>query len=210
MDSFAANFIKSHSLDATGTITATSTYSCPVCTKTLDRSTGDNIPDGIFIYDCPDHHGYFFPTGQLVAFKKAQQMKIEYHKLWHIPMPNVGSILLAGITLLLLSGGLAVTFTELQNKQNTQSQAQQILIDHAVYFTVDRTTLITATTGIDAPVTVHIPAFNNFVARMKTVDNRTHQLTIQNLDAGIYPYFFTIEVSKKEIQSETFTFTIQP
>jgi len=209
MDSFAANFIKPNSIDATGTITAVSTYYCPVCTKPLTRSTGDNIPDGVFIFDCPLHHGYFFPTGQLAAFKKAQTAKISYHKLWHIPVPNVGSVLLAGLVLLILTGGLAVTYTGLRQKQTPQSQAQQILTGHAVYTASDHSAvLITATTSAEATVTIHIPALNNLTVPMISDDKRIHRLTIPTLQPGFYTYSFTITVSGKETQSEPFTFTI--
>lgn len=209
MDSFAANFIKLNNVDGTATITTASTYYCPVCTKPLIWTTGENIPDGVCVYDCPVHHGYFFPTGQLAAFKKAQQTKIEYHKLWHIPMPNVASILLGGLVLILLSGGLAVTLRGLEQRQTMESQAKQILVNHAVYSTADHTTiLITATTGLDALATVHVPALNNLTAPMQSGDHRTHQLTIQNVPVGTYRYFFTIEVSGKETLSDTFTFTV--
>lgn len=211
MDSFAANFIKSNSLDATATITAVSTYYCPVCTKPLTRTTGDNIPDGVFVYDCPAHHGYFFPTGQLAAFKKAQKTKIDYHKLWHVPMPNVRSVLLAGLVLLILTGGLAATFTGLQQKQTTQSQAQQILTGHAAYVSSDHSAiLITATTSDDAAVVLHIPALNNLTIPMITENHRTHRLTIPAIGSGIYTYSFTITVSGKETQSDIFTFTVRP
>ncbi len=210
MDSFAANFIKTAGIDrATAPTTAPPAYYCPVCTKKLARSTGDNIPDDVSVYECPNHHGYFFPAGQLAAFKKAQQAKIQYHKIWHVAMPNVGSILLASLVLLLLSGGLAVTFQGLQQQQNNRLQAKEILIDHAVYHAADYTTvLIAATTGVDAAVTVHIPSFQNFSHLMQTSDNRAHQLTIPNIPAGTYQYFFIINVSGKEIQSDVFIFTI--
>jgi Zn-finger nucleic acid-binding protein len=210
MDSFAANFIKITDIDSTAATTTPSVYYCPVCTKQLTRSTGDNIPDDVYIYVCPDNHGYFFPTGQLAAFKKAQQTKIEYHKLWHIAMPNVGSILLGSFILLLLSGGLAVTFQALQERQTIESQAKQILVNHAAYPSADHATvLITATTGTDASVTVHIPSFHNFSRLMQTSDNRTHELTIDNIPAGTYHYFFTVGVSGRETQSDIFTFTIR-
>jgi len=211
MDSFAANFIKPNSIDATGTITAVSTYYCPVCTKPLTRTTGDNIPDSVFVFDCPSHHGYFFPTGQLAAFKKAQAAKISYHKLWHIPMPNVGSILLAGLVLLILTGGLAATFTALQQKQTPQSQAQQIITGHAVYFATDHSAiLITATTSVEATVKIHIPLLNNLTVPMISDDHRTHRLTIPTMQNGLYTYSFTITVSGKETQSDIFTFTVRP
>lgn len=209
MNSFAANFVKLTSIDTTRVITSASTYYCPVCTKPLTRSTGDNIPDGVSVFDCPVHHGYFFPTGQLAAFKKAQQTKIEYHKLWHIPMSNVTSVLLGGLILLILTGGIAATFTALQQKQITQSQAQQILTGHAVYSATDHSAvLVTAATSVEATVTIHIPALDNLTVLMITEDHRIHRLTIPNIQSGFYIYYFTITVNEKETQSDIFTFTV--
>lgn len=214
MDSFAANFIKLSSKEL-GAVPATlsgQTFVCPVCTKSLVRATGENIPDGVWVYQCPQHHGYFFPTGQLAAFKNAQQTKIAYHKLWHIPMPSVASILLGGLVLLILSGGLAVTFTGLQQRQTTESQAKQILEHSAVYTAADGTTvLVTATTAVDATLTVHIPGLDNLTAPLSTTDKRTHQLTVIHVQPGTYQYYFTIvDNSGKETQSANFTFTVQP
>jgi hypothetical protein len=205
MESFAANFIKPNSIDRSETGRAASTYSCPICTKPLTRSTGENIPDSVFVYDCPSHHGYFFPTGQLAAFKEAQQVKIAYHRLWNIALPNVSSILLGSFLLLLITG---VTILSLQQKPTTESQAQQILTGHAAYSAADRSAvLISATTSVKATVTLHIPAFNNFNKPMQTGDNQTHQLTVGTIPAGTYQYFFTINVSGKETTSDTYTFT---
>lgn len=209
MDSFAANFIKIHTYDTIPTHPVSRTYHCPVCTAQLQRTSGNNVPDNVFVFDCPAHHGYFFPVGQLAAFKKAQKTKIDYHKLWNIPMPNISGILLSGLVLLLLSGGLVITFQGLQQRQTMESQAKEILITHDVYAT-PHTVLITATTGSDAAVTVHIPHFRNFSSPLESTDHRMHQLTIQNIAAGTYRYFFTIDVSGKEIQSDTFTFTVLP
>ncbi len=208
MESFAANFIKPNSIDSSGPSKAASTYYCPICTKPLTRSTGDNIPDTVFVYDCPSNHGYFFPTGQLALFKRAQQTKIAYHRLWNIALPNVNSILLGSFLLLLVTG---VTILGLQQKLTTGYRAQQILTGHAAYVAADHSAvLITATTSVKATVTLHIPAFNNFKKPMQTGDHQTHQLTIGALPAGTYQYFFTIDVSGKETQSEPYTFSVEP
>ncbi len=208
MDSFSANYIKTNTTAAPRAISLHATYYCPVCGKLLTRSSGDNVPDDVFIFDCPNDHGYFFPTGQLAAFKRAQQTKIEYHKLWHIPAPNVSSILLGSMLLLLLSGGLAITIRGIQQRQTVESQAKQILTGYAIYTVTDNSTvLVTATTNMNAALTVHIPALNNFTAPLQSQNNRTHQLTIPNVPAGTYRYFFTIRISGKEIESDTFIFT---
>lgn len=208
MDSFAANFIKPSSVDGEATATAVSAYFCPVCAVALVRTTGDNVPEGVFVFDCPNHHGYFFPTGQLAAFKKAQNAKISYHKLWHIPMPNVSAILLGGFILLVLTGGLAATLTNLNQQQTTEFQAQELLTGHAAYVSADKTSvLLTATTAADVVLTVHIPELNNFSTSMKSADAFTHSVTIPNIPAGTYQYYFVVKTKAGETTSEIFTFS---
>ena len=209
MDSFSANYIKLTTVRGpTPKPTQTSTYYCPICTADLTQSSGDNIPEDVVVYECPQHHGYFFPSGQLAAFKKAQQAKINYHKLWHIAMPNVNTILLGSLILLFLSGGLLITFQGVQQKQLMESQAKQILVTHNVYIADHTTVLITATTSVAAALTVHIPSLNNFSQPMQSNDSRTHMITIQQVPPGTYPYFFTITIAGHSVPSDTFTFTV--
>lgn len=214
MDSFSANFIKVPPEETASPWPSShlQAFYCPVCSKLLVRAAGENIPDSVYVYQCPNHHGYFFPTGQLATFKKAQQTKIAYHKLWHIPMPSVASILLGGMVFVILSGGLAITFLNLQQRQTMQSQAKQTLTGNAVYVASDhRSILVTATTGIEATLTLHIPTLNNFTALLTTTDHHMHQLTVPNIPAGTYPYYFTItDAAGKQTQSANFTFTIGP
>jgi Zn-finger nucleic acid-binding protein len=208
MDSFSANFIKLSSVHDTAKTSTPPPYYCPMCTADLVQSNGENIPDGVLVYECPQHHGYFFPAGQLAAFKKAQQAKINYHKYWHIAMPNVNTILLGSFLLLLLSGGLLVTFRGLTQQQTIESQAKQTLANHNVYIVNHTTVLITATTSSRATLTVHIPSLD-FSEHMLTTDNLTHQLTIPNVQIGTYHYYFTITIAGHSTTSDTFTFTVQ-
>lgn len=208
MNSFSANFILSPTEGSPAKTLINQNFSCPICQLTLTRATGDNIPDNIRAYECPEHHGYFFPSGELAAFKAAQQAKIAYHKLWNLPLPSVSSVLLAGILILVLAGGLTA-FQALQTNQVTTSQAQNLLANEHAYVVPDaHEVLITAQTDEDATLTVFIPSLNNFQENLTTRDNRTHMLVVQHVPAGTYSYFFSINIQGRKIPSDTFTFTM--
>ncbi len=203
MDSFAANFIK---LPAGGSPaekpSVQKTFSCPVCQKHLERATGENIPDHVMVYSCPDHHGYFFPAGQFAAFKQAQTAKISYHKLWNIPLPSVASVLLAGLLVL-------ITFTALTRPQTITTQAQQILSSQSVIVSKETSTiLVSVTTRQDAVVTIHIPSFENFSEELTTRDRRAHLLYVRDISAGEYDYTFTLVSGTKSSESEKFHFVM--
>lgn len=213
MESFAANFIKlaPSDLQRTGArlVHPEGARKCPVCQKALERATGENVPDTVWAYRCPENHGYFFPAGELAAFIKARVAKIEYHKVWNLPLPNVASVLLAGFLVLILTGGLLTGFRSVQNRQTTTSEAKDVLSsEHAYVIPQTREVLFTAQTQQDAVLTVHIPEFNNFEKILSSTDHRTHTLVARDIPTGSYRYYFTMEMNGKKIQSETFTFVM--
>lgn len=196
MDSFAANFIKLREEKTEGKRTK-GPFTCPVCQKELLRKTGDNIPDNISVYHCPENHGYFFPGGELAKFKAAQQAKIDYHKLWSLPLPSVASVLLAGLLLFVLVGAV-------QKYQQTTSQARTILTAHHVYkVTAQHEVLIETETAVDATVVLHIGSVST---PMTTTDHRTHLLLLPSVPVGTYTYYFTVIISGKSSDSDHFTF----
>lgn len=201
MDSFAANFIRlpkgdEHSKPAAGELT------CPVCTKRLIRATGDNIPDAVVVYRCAEGHGYFFPGGQLAAWKNAQTAKITYHKLWNIPLPSVASVLLAGLILFVLVGTL-------RERQITTSQAKELVkSQHAYMVPLSREVLIAVQTSTNAKVTIHIPQLS-LTAIMETDNQKTHQYLLERVAPGSYTYWFAVETpSGNTIESDHFQFTM--
>jgi hypothetical protein len=210
MDSFAANFIKLSDADSPELATMpVSTPTCPVCAKPLERATGENIPEQVHIYNCPDSHGYFFPAGQLAAFKKAQAVKIEYHKLWNVPLPSVKGVLLTGMIILVLTGGLVAGFIGLSNRQTTSSQAQGLLTSQYVRaLPTSKSVLFSAQTPYDADLTLHIPSLNNFEKAFVTMDHRTHSVIVTGIPPGTYRYYYVITINGEGIQSESYMFVM--
>jgi Zn-finger nucleic acid-binding protein len=209
MDSFAANFITLSGTDDQLPQDATipAALSCPVCEVHLEKANGENIPDTVTAYWCPHGHGYFFPAGQLAAFKSAQKAKIDYHKLWHIPLPNTASVLLGGLVVLILTGGFLATYMALQQKQVTTSQAQLILVGQKSYIS-GTSVLISATTSVDATLTLALPSLYATGQPMPSTDKRTHLILVPEVPPGHYTYYFTINVAGVETVSETFEFTM--
>ncbi len=194
MDSFAANFIKLSPYEMQEKIVPANpaTFVCPVCQTHLERALGENIPDSASVYTCPNHHGYFFPSGQLAAFKKAQKAKITYHKLWNLPLASVASVLLAGVAFFVISGAI-------RQPQEMRSQAQQVFTGQKAYIAEETdSVLFSATTSIDTTVTLHIPLFDNFSREMTTTNKRTHLLYVPDLPVGEYKYYFTMTAGERE------------
>ena len=212
LSSFAANFLKDVSIESESSAQHHSDTSglmllCPDCKIPLVLTHGDNIPNGVTAYRCPNNHGYFFPAGELAKFKTAQNAKLSYHKLWNIPLPSVASVLLAALAIVMIGSITAITLS-IQKKQTTVSQAQELLVSHQAFSPASGTIFIAATTSVPATVTVTIPSTKPAPILMESQDRTVHTTTVTTLPPGIYEYVFTISVNGKSTQTDRFSFTI--
>lgn len=209
MESFAANFIKLPEIEDSYSENSQPEHRiCPVCQTELKRTTGDNIPDHVMVYTCPSGHGYFFPAGQLSAWKHAQKAKINYFSNWHLPMPRISTILLAGLSFLVFAGGY-FAFTNLSQRQVTTSQASTVITNQKAYVSAEtKSVIMSATTSVEAKLTLHIPAMNEFTQELRTTDGRAHTLFIPNISPGPHTYYFEILVGTDKTTSEIFDFTM--
>lgn len=221
LSSFAANFLKDVSIQPESAAqhrsdTSGLTPLCPDCRIPLVLAHGDNIPNGVTAYRCPNNHGevpsgtshgYFFPAGELAKFKTAQNAKLSYHKLWNIPLPSVASILLATLAIVMIGSITAITIS-IQQKQTIVSQAQVLLVSHQAFSPASGTIFIAATTSDAATVTVSIPFANPDPILMESQNRTVHTTTVTTLPPGIYEYFFTISVNGKSTITDRFSFTI--
>lgn len=207
LDSFNANYLKTDDIERSFEPVhqkQTTHPVCPVCQSPLRRYTGENIPDNVRAWRCPNGDGYFFPQAELFAFKKAQEAKLNYFKLWNIPMPSVASVLLASIVFV-ISLGLVTTYLTYQSRQTTLILARELVrIQEA--FVSDHSATIAVTTTAKTTATIHI---GDFSQAMETKDQLLHTVFLTNLMTGTFEYYFTFMVEGREVRSDNYRFTIQ-
>lgn len=205
LESFDANYIKSVLGAVGGPVTQPLVpYHCPVCQKELERARGSNIPDSCIIFKCPNSHGYYFPEGQLAAWKQAQEIKISYHKTWNIPLVSVAAVLLASIFVL----GFYFSYQGIQPAQTSTQAKQSISLTHAYVQSNIRQVLISATSAEKTQLTLYIPQLNNFKGTMESKDGIVHTLLVKNVPAGTYEYYFTWVSDKATVSSDRYSFTM--
>ncbi len=210
LTTFDANYIKGSNIadeEATGREPLKAPRRCPVCQKFLARQTGENIPPDVLAFRCPTGHGYFFPKGELAKFKAAQEVKLEYHKRWQIPISSLAVTLLTGLFGIVLSVGLVVGVIEGQRVQTTRSQARGVIVSQNT-FVSGESAIITATTSEITSLTVTISGPQQLVQQMNTTDGTTHLLTLINLPSGTYTYIFSFVKNTATMRSETYSFSI--
>lgn len=211
IDGFDANYLKSDlftSASSRGSSPLDVTPFCPECGQALVPATEESIPRSVTAYQCPQGHGYLFPGNELVKFKEAQEAKLAYHRLWNIPLPNMKSVLLGSLGLV-MAIGLGITVFEMQKSRDIRSSAARVITSQtATVSTATRSVVFSAITGFQTAVVLHIDALNGFAQTMDTKDQAIHTLTVQDVPSGSYEYYFTVQHGGDLVRSETFVFTM--
>ncbi len=209
LDSFSANFIKAHEVKRNRNVKHGSKIpsipSCPICTKKLLLARSDSIPPNVAVWQCPDRHGYYFENGELLKFKIAQETKLNYFKLWNIPVSSITGFLLASFGFVLLSAGFAVTVVSINSRNRTTTEASEIITEqHAIVNSGDRSVLFLATTRTAGKVQLVIKPKYEHGIEMSSLDGNQHYARIPLLMPGKYSYYFVMQIGKETISSGTY------
>lgn len=212
IDGFDANYLKSDlftSASRTGSPPSDATPFCPECGAALIPATEESIPRSVTAYRCPRGHGYLFPGNELVKFKEAQEAKLAYHRLWNIPLPDMKSVLLGSLGLV-MAIGLGITVFEMQKSRDIRSSAARVITSQtASVSAATRSVVFSAITGFQTQVVLHIDALNGFAQTMETKDQTIHTLTVRDVPAGSYEYYFTVQHAGDLVRSETNVFEME-
>lgn len=67
---------------------------CPKDKKPLIQIRQQSLPQYVTLLQCNQCRGVFAYPDDLVEFKKAQKAKINYYKIWQIPLPSLQAVLI--------------------------------------------------------------------------------------------------------------------
>jgi len=102
------------------------TKHCPKDHHQLNLINNDPaIPKSVDLFQCPECQGVFTFPDDLLYFKKAQKVKIDFYKIWHKPLPALKSVILISF-LAISSFSILIGLSSIQQSQLTQSQADEI------------------------------------------------------------------------------------
>ena len=181
-------------------------FRCPECRERLERAHEDAMAPDILAWYCPTGHGYFFPRGNLRRFRMAQEARVTYHKLWNIPMPPIRSVLLATILLILgISAGSVIT--RIQQTQNVNTQARDILTYQKAIPSGGNSIIFLARTAAKTTMILRIDALA-LIKPLKTTDGLSHTILVTKPQSGTYQYYYLYEINGETIRSKTYLLTI--
>lgn len=85
-----------------------------------------SVPPSVTLLHCPLCFGVFAMPKDLLDFKKAQEAKVEYFKLWNIPLPNLKPVFIIASTIVVLTS-VVLGVNTLQRSPSYNSQASDVL-----------------------------------------------------------------------------------
>ncbi len=118
------------------------TLTCPHDKTLLEQMEHESVPMGVTVRHCPTCGGNWFPSGELKKFKKAQQVKLDYHKTWNIPLHSIYAILLPTLVLAVLVSGLIGGVISLNRQQSGFIQAEELISTPSVILIPNKAILV--------------------------------------------------------------------
>lgn len=195
-------------------ISSKGTNRCPKCGASLERYWGEAVPSDVYVLRCPDCSGTWFTKEELTKFKTAQVSKIDYFRTWKIPLSSLSSVLIPVALLIVLTGTILISVSQVQKSQYTQSLAKEILTAPSVINGTDgKSVTIVFTTRKNAKTELLINGYQGYVGvttlPISADPKETHQITLHDLDPGqIYFYRIHVITGEDAFYSEEYSFSL--
>lgn len=178
-------------------------FVCPCCKVMLQRLLGENIPNNLNVYACPRCFGNWFPKGELLRFKSAQESKLAFYKNWNIPLKSIYQILLPLLVLIFTAVSIPFTVRIVQTGIKERILASEVIKKMNIMATTDNGLLIffeTAKFVISEVVWEENNRINIYTVSQSPA--KFHQIKITSLEKGKeYKYKVIIYFNGKVIQS---------
>jgi hypothetical protein len=84
------------------------------------------VPGTVTLLRCSNCRSIYAAPNELVLFKKAQEAKVEYFKIWQKPLPSIRSVVVLSFVALVAVSALA-GFTVYTNRNTSQTQAEDVI-----------------------------------------------------------------------------------
>jgi hypothetical protein len=180
---------------------------CPKCGQTMSSIKDISVPETVTVFTCPNGHGDFFPKNQLLSFKKAQQAKIYYHKLWGIPMKSAFAVIIPLLIVVTAVATIPTVIKQLGTSQENRVKASDILTSPLITPISGTQVLISFSTKNPAKTSIRFTEGLNQTFPVSTSAQTTHLLNVDNLTSGtIYKYVIIVNINNKITTTDEYTF----
>lgn len=180
---------------------------CSKCGQTMSSIKDDSVPETVTVFTCPNNHGDFFPKGQLLNFKKAQQAKIYYHKLWGIPLKSAFAVMIPLVIVFTAITVIPTIIKQLGTSQESRVKADDILTGPSITPLSQTEVLIYFSTKSPAKAQIRFIEGLDKTFVVSQTPQTTHLFTVDGLTSGtLYKYIITLNINEKLTTTQEYTF----
>lgn len=170
------------------------------------------VPGDVTLLKCPKCRGIFTFPEDLIKFKKAQEVKVNYYKIWGIPLPSLQAVVVLSFVAF-ISATLFFRFLLFQQGALRPSQATD-LIKNIHFSTSGRYGFISFKTTVPLRSSIVITDPKTRVIVQKTISSKPvtlHFLTITDIPLSntLTYHIILIEDNGKQLTTEEKTLQIQ-
>lgn len=180
---------------------------CSKCNQTMSSIKDDSVPETVTVFTCPNNHGDFFPKNQLLSFKKAQQAKIYYHKLWGIPLKSAFAVIIPLLIVFSALAAIPTIINQFGTSQETRVKAGDILTQPLITPISSTQILISFSTKNPAKTSITFTEGLKETFTLSQSAQTSHLLSVDDLAPGtLYKYTITLNVNGKITTTPECTF----
>jgi len=180
---------------------------CPKCGQSMSSIKDDAVPETVTVFTCPNNHGDFFPKGQLLSFKNAQQAKIYYHKIWGIPLKSAMAVIIPLVIIFSAVSIMPTIVKQLTITKESRVKAGDILTAPLITPISDTQVLISFSTKNQAITSIRFTEGQNQTYFVSQTPQTNHLVNIDNLTSGtLYKYVIILNTKGKLTTTEEYIF----
>lgn len=181
---------------------------CPHCHQNMSSIKDDSVPQTVTVFSCPNNHGEFYPKDQLLLFKRAQDAKINFHKLWGIPLKSAFAVM---IPVLVIFSAITVVpnlLNQMKLNQENRVKAGEILTQPLITPISANQVLISFSTQNSVKTSLTFTEGLNKTLDVSLEPNTNHLLSVDGLSPQTtYKYIINIDDNGRKVSTTEYIFS---
>ncbi len=178
------------------------TKECPIDDTPMPQIRNEElIPAGVALHRCPVCRGIFTYPDDLLRFKRAQKVKLQFFKLWGKPLPSTQTILVLSF-LSVVSASLVASLITTQQEKGSYSQAAELIVN-PTFTNYNGALYISFTTRAPATSQIDIIDQDTHEIISRTINDHVstvHLVSIQTIDLS---HRFTYQITLTDAHGKT-------
>lgn len=171
------------------------------------------LPREVTLLKCPTCYGVFAYPEDLLKFKRAQKVKIQFFKIWGKPLPSIQTVLVLSLMVFLFMA-IMLSFSTLNKTQLTTTSADEI-VKNVYVKKSDLYVFVSFITQRPYRSLIVLTDKTTGSSMTKRINDRPatlHSITVPDIDTShdIYYQVILVDDKNKEIRTKEVKLTLSP